>query len=359
MDTGSPAWVSPTGKTSPGRPAVLPGAILRATAVSKGSGAAANFDGDFLADARGGDESGRKYHRGHLGPGEVFAVQIAQGRQVSIARLRIDGLGDEIGASGQHIAAKHALNVGTGLRDQSLEVDACAVFLEIARERDSDIVILDGIGGEFDECSQSRQLSLHDFCAGLLELRQRERRQALDFRGKIGEPVIADDAEAHSSERCGVQLLPVSGYHRIEQCEIGHAARVRSDLIEERGDGHAAARGVSPGGRSETGNAAKSRGHADGPFRVFGDAEGGEMSRNRGGGAAAAAAGYAREIVGIVHGAERQIVAGPSIGQFVQIGLAEHQGARLAQSAPPRAHPPRGGNGAAPACRPWSGSRAC
>ena len=55
------------------------------------------------------------------------------------------------------------------------------------------------------------------------------------------------------------------------------------------------------------------------------------MRGNRRRRSAAAAARNAREIIRIVYRAEGEIVAGPAIGQFVQIRLAEHDGAGAAQ----------------------------
>jgi hypothetical protein len=195
---------------------------------------------------------------------------LAQRRQMLIARGCIGRFSDEIGPSRQNIAGKHLLDVGTRARDQSRKIHPRAVFLEVARERDTHVVILNGVRGEIDERRQPRQLGFHNLCTGVLELCQGDFRQAFDFRGEIGEPIIADHAQPHSLEPGWLELLPIIGRHRIKQGQIRDVARMRSDLVEERRYRHTPASGVAPRGRTKTGNAAEGRGNADRAFGVLG-----------------------------------------------------------------------------------------
>ena len=88
---------------------------------------------------------------------------------------------------------------------------------------------------------RARQPRFDDYRARILETGECELRQPFDFGIKIGEPVIAYDAEAQAFDRRGFESAPIAGHHRIEQGKIRDAASVRPDLIEKRRDRHASA----------------------------------------------------------------------------------------------------------------------
>lgn len=146
-------------------------------------------------------------------------------------------------------------------------------------------------------------------------------------RVQILEPIVANHAQTYTAKALRFERRPVVGDHRVEQGQIRHGARMGADLIEQRRDRYAAPRRVASGRRSEAGNAAERGRHPDGSFGILRNPEGRKPCGDRGSGSAAAPAGYALEVVGIVNRAERKIVAGPTVRQLMQIGLAEHDGA--------------------------------
>ena len=139
---------------------------------------------------------------------------------------------ESMDSAGTHVAAEQPLNIRAGPRDDGVEIDARTVFPQVARERRSNIVVLNGIGGQFDEFSQAGHARLDDQRARILEPQQRGSRQVFDLGVQVGEPVIADHAEPHARERGGVELLPIIGHDRIGSVQPGRFA----DIVAVSGD---------------------------------------------------------------------------------------------------------------------------
>src|SRR5690242_5393422 len=108
---------------------------------------------------------------------------------------------------------------------------------------------------------------------------------------------------------------------------------MRADLIEQGRDWHTTVCRVAPGRGTEPRDAAERGRHANGAFGVLGYAKGRHAVGNRCRGASATPARDSGRIVRITYRAVRMIVAGVAVGELVQIRLAEHDRASLAQRA--------------------------
>ncbi len=131
-----------------------------------------------------------------------------------------------------------------------------------------------------------------------------------------------------------------AGDHRIEQRDVGHAARHRADGVAGVADRHhrvgvgvAPLRAAIAHRRTQPDDAAQRRRHARRAAGV-GAQTGRHDARGDGRrGAARRTAGDARAVVGVLHraGKRREIGAGDAEGQLVQVGLADDDGAGIEQ----------------------------
>src|SRR5207302_5058367 len=176
-----------------------------------------------------------------------------------------------------------------------------------------------------------RELAFDELDSEGRKFREGSVRHPLGLGVEPREPEGPNDSEAYTLERyrgCG---RLTTAERRVEQQQIGDRPRVWPDLVEERRNRSTGVRRVPAGGGAKAREPAQRRGHPDRSFRVLGNTERRHVVGDRCGCAAAAASGYARRVVGIVDCAEGVVVARVAVGELMQIGLAEHNGARFAQ----------------------------
>src|ERR1700730_15958655 len=99
---------------------------------------------------------------------------------------------------------------------------------------------------------------------------------------------------------------------------------MRPDLIKQSSDWYHARRGIPRRRGPEPRNAAHRCRDANRALRVFRHAQRSHAGRDGYPSSSAASAGNSFWVVRIVYGAESKVVTRPSKGQFVEIGLAQH-----------------------------------
>src|SRR5256714_6103785 len=192
-------------------------------------------------------------------------------------------------------------------------------------------MILHWIRRESDQALELRELAFDELDSGGLESGEGSVGHPLGLGVEPGEPEGPNDSEAYALQgyrRCARSTTAERG---VEQQQIGDRARVWPDLVEERRNRRTGVRRVAAGGGAKAREPAQRRGHPDRSFRVLGDTERGHVVGDRRGRATAAASGYACWVVGIVDCAEGVVVARVAVGELMQVGLAEHDGASFAQ----------------------------
>src|SRR6202047_5013234 len=192
-------------------------------------------------------------------------------------------------------------------------------------------MILHWIRRESDQAPQLRELAFDELDSGGLESRKGSVRYPLGLGVEPREPEGPNDSEAYTLQKTGGCSGFTTLERGVEQQQIGDRPRVWPDLVEERRNRRTGVRRVPAGGGAKAREPAQRRGHPDGSFRVLGNAERCHVVGDRCGRATAAASGYARRIVWIVDCAEGVVVARVAVGELMQVGLAEHNGARCAQ----------------------------
>src|SRR5882762_5157085 len=194
-------------------------------------------------------------------------------------------------------------------------------------------MILHWIRGEFDQAPQLRELAFDELDSGGLESREGSVRHPLGLGVEPREPEGPNDSEAYPLQKTGGCSGSTTAERGVEQQQIGDRARVWTDLVEERRNRRTGVRRVPAGGGAKAREPAERRRHPDRSFRVLGNTERCHVVGDRCGRAAAAASGYTRRVVGIEDRAEGVVVARVAVGELMQVGLAEHYGARFAQGA--------------------------
>src|SRR5437879_13094689 len=192
-------------------------------------------------------------------------------------------------------------------------------------------MILHGIRRESDQALELRELAFDELDSGGLKSREGSVRHPLGLGVQPREPEGPNDSEAYTLQKLRGCVRLTTAERRVEQQQIGDRPRVWPELVEERRNRRTGMRRVPAGGGAEAREPAEGRGHPDRPFRVLGNTERRHVVGDGCGRATAAASGYARRVVGIVDCAEGVVVARVAVGELMQIGLAEHNGARLAQ----------------------------
>ena len=138
------------------------------------------------------------------------------------------------------------------------------------------------------------------------------------------------DVERALADRCRVHRI-VPRDHFEQERRIGDRVGERPDLVEagREGDEPVAAHGAV--GRLDPDHAAQRRGLADRTARVGSQAQRREPCGNRGGRSTAGAARDAARVVRVAGRTERRVLGAGSHGELVEVRLADHDGAGLAQ----------------------------
>src|SRR6266480_2547582 len=192
-------------------------------------------------------------------------------------------------------------------------------------------MILHWIRREFDQMPQLRELAFDELNSGGLESREGGVRHPLGLGVEPGEPEGANDSEAYTLQRNRRSSRCTTAERGVEQQQIGGRARVWPNLVEERRNRRTGVCRVPAGGGAKAREPAQGRGHPDRSFRVLGNTKRCHVVGDRCGRTTAAASGYTRRVVGIVDCTEGVVVARVAVGELMEIGLAEHNGAGFAQ----------------------------
>src|SRR5437764_1569687 len=192
-------------------------------------------------------------------------------------------------------------------------------------------MILHGIRRELDQTLELRELAFDELDSGGLESREGSVRHPLGLGVQPGEPEGPNDSEAYTLQKLRRCSRCTTAERGVEQQQIGDRPRVWPDLVEERRNRRTGVRRVPAGGGAKAREPAEGRGHPDRSFRVLGNTERCHVVGDRCGRATTAPPGYARRVVRIVDCAEGVVVARVAVGELMEIGLAEHNGASFAQ----------------------------
>src|SRR6266849_5019900 len=112
---------------------------------------------------------------------------------------------------------------------------------------------------------------------------------------------------------------------------VGNSAVQRADEIKEGRERNDARGGDAADAGLEADDAAERRRDADGAARVSANGPIAEAGSNGCCGAAAGTAGYAGEVPWIARRAVMRIVGGDAVGEFVEVGFAEEDGAGFSE----------------------------
>ncbi len=145
--------------------------------------------------------------------------------------------------------------------------------------------------------------------------------QIAEVRARDGESQAANRRRGERTRRGAAEERV------IDEIRVGNAGGQRADVIERAGQRHDAVGRHFAVCRFQPHGAACRRGDADRPAGVGTDRGQRHAGDDAGGGAAARSAGRPRLIVRIARGSERRVLARRAEGEFVEVGLADHDGA--------------------------------